>query len=134
VAHNLFRFTNVVQKLVDNAAVQYKPEMVFARGKREFVRTCIARHLQCLTNIMLTPIVESCPKGYSSLAVFRDSDESFMVYRRFGFIPSRLLLEKQDKLRELERQLNFLDRREAKADPRRPLIREPKEDHLKPRT
>jgi hypothetical protein len=32
-----------------------------------------------------------------------------MVYRRFGFIQSRLLLEKQDRLRELEKQLEVYD-------------------------
>jgi hypothetical protein len=46
--------------------------------------------------------VQSCPRGYPALAAFFDSDESFMVYRRFGYIQSRLLLEKQDEMRALE--------------------------------
>ena len=32
-----------------------------------------------------------------------------MLYRRFGYLSSRLLLEKQDELRALEEQLDELD-------------------------
>ncbi|KAF2640119.1 hypothetical protein P280DRAFT_498897 [Massarina eburnea CBS 473.64] len=78
--------------------------------------------------------LESCPRGYPNLAAFLDSDESFMVYRRFGFIQARLLLEKQDELRELEEALDRLDKKEEKADFRRPMTRDMKKEHLKPRT
>ena len=47
--------------------------------------------------------------GYPNLAAFADSDESFMVYRRFGYLQSRLLLEKQNDLRRLEEELDRLD-------------------------
>lgn len=47
--------------------------------------------------------------GYPSLAAFLDSDESFMVYRRFGYLQARLLLDKQNQLRELESELDELD-------------------------
>lgn len=53
--------------------------------------------------------VESYPIGYPRQAVFADSDESFMLYRRFGYIHSRLLLYKQDELRELEASLHNMD-------------------------
>ncbi|KAL9609024.1 MAG: hypothetical protein Q9167_006187, partial [Letrouitia subvulpina] len=43
-----------------------------------------------------------------------DSDENFMIYRRFGFLYSRVLLSKQDELRELEDSLDDMDRRDAK--------------------
>ncbi|EON69660.1 hypothetical protein W97_08941 [Coniosporium apollinis CBS 100218] len=56
--------------------------------------------------------LEECPRGYPSVAAFLDSNENFMVYRRFGFLQSRLLLEKQDKLRELEEDLDTLDKEE----------------------
>ena len=36
-----------------------------------------------------------------------------MVYRRFGFLQSRLLLEKQDDLRLLEEELERLDQEEV---------------------
>jgi hypothetical protein len=48
-------------------------------------------------------------RGYPRLATFLDSDESFSVFRRFGYIQSRLLLEKQDDLRILEEELDILD-------------------------
>ena len=39
-----------------------------------------------------------------------------MVYRRFGFIQARLLLEKQDSLRVLEQRLDHLDRAETQGE------------------
>jgi hypothetical protein len=38
-----------------------------------------------------------------------DSDDGFMIYRRFGYLQSRLLLEKQEQLRQLEDKLDKLD-------------------------
>lgn len=61
--------------------------------------------------------MESCPEGYPNLAAFLDSDENFMLYRRFGYLQSRILLHKQDELRALEEQLDRLDRKDA-ADPK----------------
>jgi hypothetical protein len=61
--------------------------------------------------IMLIFVVRDSPKGYPSVATFLDSDENFMVYRRFGFIQARLLLEKQDDLRKLESKLDRYDTR-----------------------
>jgi hypothetical protein len=56
-------------------------------------------------------LVRDSPKGYPSVATFLDSDESFMVYRRFGFVQARLLLEKQDDLRKLESKLDRYDKK-----------------------
>ena len=42
-----------------------------------------------------------------------DSDENFMIYRRFGFLYSRILLSKQDELRKLEEDLDALDMSDA---------------------
>ena len=50
--------------------------------------------------------VHRMPDGYPKLAAFLDSDENFMIYRRFGYLQSQLLLEKQDDLRQLEEQLD----------------------------
>lgn len=47
--------------------------------------------------------------GYANLAAFQSSDEYFAVYRRFGYLQSRLLLDKQDQLRILENELDALD-------------------------
>lgn len=62
-------------------------------------------------------LVQSCPRGYPRLAALADSDENFMIYRRFGYLQSRLLLEKQDELRSLEEELEILDARMEKQDP-----------------
>jgi hypothetical protein len=56
--------------------------------------------------------VESCGDGYPYLAAFLDSDENFMIYRRFGFLHARLLLQKQDELRIMEEELDRMDKRD----------------------
>lgn len=77
--------------------------------------------------------MDSCPRGYPNAAAFLDSDECFSVYRRFGFLQSRILLNKQDKLRELEEALDKLDRREAKADEERPMTTDLQLEDIEPR-
>lgn len=62
-------------------------------------------------------VVEHCPEGYPRLAALLDSDEKFMIYRRFGFLQARLLLNKQDELRELEKDLDRLDKVDERKDP-----------------
>ena len=47
-----------------------------------------------------------------------------MIYRRFGFLQSRLLLNKQAELHELEKKLEKMDRIEAKKDQRWPRTRD----------
>ncbi|KAF2759506.1 hypothetical protein EJ05DRAFT_300449 [Pseudovirgaria hyperparasitica] len=49
------------------------------------------------------------PRGYPHLAAFLDSHENFMIYRRFGYLQARLILRKQDELRELEDELKDID-------------------------
>ncbi len=68
--------------------------------------------------------MEECPAGYPRLAVFLDSDENFMLYRRFGFLQARVLLYKQDELRELEEKLDKMDRRDSKTRPKKLKSRE----------
>jgi hypothetical protein len=48
--------------------------------------------------------------GYPNLATFKNSSDAFSIYRRFGYLQSRLLLEKQDILRVLEKRLDEYDR------------------------
>lgn len=62
--------------------------------------------------VVLMVIVERCEDGYPYLAAFLDSDENFMIYRRFGFIHARLLLQKQDELRLMEKELDDMDMRD----------------------
>ncbi|PMD53446.1 uncharacterized protein K444DRAFT_571426 [Hyaloscypha bicolor E] len=56
--------------------------------------------------------LERCGDGYPYLATFLDSDENFMIYRRFGFLHARLLLQKQDELRIMEEELDQMDQRD----------------------
>lgn len=63
--------------------------------------------------------VELYPEGYPQLAAVIDSDEQFMLYRRFGHLQARLLLNKQDELRELEFRLSHIDSVYARRWPAR---------------
>ncbi|MCJ1431896.1 hypothetical protein MMC27_001252 [Xylographa pallens] len=56
--------------------------------------------------------MEDSPKGFPYVASYLDSDDSFMIYRRFGFLHARLLLNKQDELRALESDLRAVDRQD----------------------
>ena len=47
------------------------------------------------------------------LATFLDSEDIFSIYRRFGYLQSRLLLEKQDEIRRLEEDLDYQDEKAA---------------------
>lgn len=53
--------------------------------------------------------VEQCPEGDPRMAAFLDSDENFMMYRRFGWCQSRLLLRKQKEIADMEKELEFQD-------------------------
>ncbi|MCJ1396465.1 hypothetical protein MMC18_009355 [Xylographa bjoerkii] len=54
--------------------------------------------------------LQDFPRGFPKLACFLDSDDSFMVYRRFGTVYSRLLLHEQDEMRRVEATLNSMDK------------------------
>ena len=78
--------------------------------------------------LLIWTTVHKTPRGYPKLATFLDSDDRFMVYRRFGYLQSRLLLEKQDDLRILEARLDRLDKSEFKNDDKSLMTREIIED------
>jgi hypothetical protein len=61
--------------------------------------------------------VKQRAKGYPRLATFLDSDDNFMIYRRFGFLSTRLLLDQQDQLRLLEEELDNIDQYEDENNP-----------------
>ena len=58
----------------------------------------------------LTRIVEDYPIGFPRLSCFLDSDDAFMVYRRFGSVFARLLLNKQDEISRMEASLLRMDK------------------------
>ena len=51
--------------------------------------------------------VENYPHGYPKLSCFLDSDDAFI---RFGSVFSRLLLNKQDEISEIEARLLGMDK------------------------
>ncbi|KAF7951557.1 hypothetical protein EAE96_006862 [Botrytis aclada] len=63
--------------------------------------------------------VELSIDGYPRLATVIDSDEQFMLYRRFGHLQARFLLHKQDELRAQEERLFKLDAIYKRNDPER---------------
>jgi hypothetical protein len=71
--------------------------------------------IDCVQDLRYFAQVHIGPNGYPKLARFLDSDDNFMVYRRFGFLQTRLLLERQDALRVLEERLDKLDESEIEG-------------------
>ncbi|KAH7412874.1 hypothetical protein BKA64DRAFT_740624 [Cadophora sp. MPI-SDFR-AT-0126] len=55
--------------------------------------------------------------GYPRLATVLISDEDLMLYRRFTYLQSRLLLHKQDELRVLEVELDQMDKFDKANNP-----------------
>jgi hypothetical protein len=49
------------------------------------------------------------PLGYPRLAALENSDSSFGIYRRFGYLHNRLLLHRQAEIVALEEELDKLD-------------------------
>jgi hypothetical protein len=45
-----------------------------------------------------------------------NSDKNFLIYRKYGFLHSRVLLYRQDELRELEQELLAMDKTVNKTD------------------
>ncbi|KAK7918079.1 hypothetical protein PG985_009953 [Apiospora marii] len=76
-----------------------------------------------VTNLIHKSLLHvSCKeRSYRSVATFLDSDENFMIYRRFGYLHSRTLLRLQDRLRALEYKLDQYDNEDA-ADEREKLL------------
>ena len=62
--------------------------------------------------------VEDYPQGYPRLATFLNSDDSFSIYRGFGYLQSRLILEKQNELEILEEKVDRMDIRDAEQNNR----------------
>jgi hypothetical protein len=59
--------------------------------------------------------VESCPNGYPRVAEFLASDRSFMQYRGFASLHSRVLLAQQCDIETLERELDRIDKRDTET-------------------
>lgn len=64
----------------------------------------------------LNDLVDEYPAGYPRLAAVVNSDENFMLYRRFGVLQARILLNKQDHLRDMEERLEAMDDHDDERD------------------
>jgi hypothetical protein len=65
--------------------------------------------------------VEECSLGYPRLAAFMSSETTFGVYRGFGYLHSRLLLDRQQEVIALETELDELDEIDAQEEEGRRL-------------
>ena len=61
--------------------------------------------------------IASQPEGYPKIASILSSDPNFMIYRRFEYLRSRMLLRYQDEIAALERRLDVLDKVDARDKP-----------------
>jgi hypothetical protein len=60
--------------------------------------------------------------GYPRLAAFMESDESFKMYRQFGYAHTRVLLHLQCEVAEMETRLKDMDERDAQDEDRKMLL------------
>ncbi|KAF2138996.1 uncharacterized protein K452DRAFT_79309 [Aplosporella prunicola CBS 121167] len=77
-----------------------------------------------------TKKVEDYPLGYPRLAAFQTSDPSFSIYRGFGYLHSRVLLDLQYELSELEEELEERDSYDGQIEDTARRLRSRKTDDL----
>ncbi|KAH6706537.1 hypothetical protein BKA61DRAFT_616627 [Leptodontidium sp. MPI-SDFR-AT-0119] len=59
------------------------------------------------------PAIEDYPEGWPQLAAFLHSEDNFAIFRRFGVLHCRLLVQLQAEIQHLEQRLVDLDRSDA---------------------
>jgi hypothetical protein len=62
-----------------------------------------------MPNHILIALVENTPNGFPRLAAFQSSEANFSLYRSFSYLHSRLLLDLQDEITALEKELDEVD-------------------------
>jgi len=62
--------------------------------------------------------IDDHPDGYPRFAAFMNSDENFLMARRYGLLHTRVMLYRQAELARLERELLALDKEDADEDDR----------------
>ncbi|KAI0588054.1 hypothetical protein Alg130_01678 [Pyrenophora tritici-repentis] len=63
--------------------------------------------------------LEETPNGFPRLAAFQSSETNFSLYRSFSYLHSRVLLDLQDEITTLEKELDDIDWEDYEEDPRR---------------
>ncbi|KAJ4319369.1 hypothetical protein N0V94_003959 [Neodidymelliopsis sp. IMI 364377] len=66
---------------------------------------------------------ENNPNGFPRLAAFQASDPNFGLYRSYSYLHSRILLDLQSEITELEDELDHIDWDENDEDEDRPKCR-----------
>lgn len=67
--------------------------------------------------------MENAPNGFPRLAAFQASDANFGLYRSYSYLHSRILLDYQSEITELEEKLDNIDWDEVDEDEDRPRFR-----------
>ncbi|KAF2278300.1 uncharacterized protein EI97DRAFT_250201 [Westerdykella ornata] len=68
--------------------------------------------------------LENTPNGFPRLAAFQSSEANFSLYRSFNYLHSRILLDLQDEITALEKELDDIDWDDFDEDPDRLRSRE----------
>lgn len=68
--------------------------------------------------------MENTPNGFPRLAAFQSSEANFSLYRSFSYLHSRVLLDLQDEITALEKELDEVDWDDNEEDPDRLRSRE----------
>jgi hypothetical protein len=68
--------------------------------------------------------VEETPNGFPRLAAFQSSEANFALYRSFSYLHSRVLLDLQDEITSLEKELDEIDIDDEMDEPNRLRSRE----------
>jgi len=63
--------------------------------------------------------VEKTPNGFPKLAAFQSSEANFSLYRSFSYLHSRVLLDLQDEITSLEKELDDIDWDDFDEEPSR---------------
>lgn len=63
--------------------------------------------------------MENTPNGFPRLAAFQSSEANFALYRSFSYLHSRVLLDLQDEITTLEKELDEVDWDDHDEDPDR---------------
>ncbi|KIW01448.1 uncharacterized protein PV09_07206 [Verruconis gallopava] len=105
-------------------------------GKKPDVTTEVVRRRKSIVAEAIseteTRSLESCPSGYPQLSCFLSSESGFSLYRAFGYLHSRVLLQLQDELVALEKELDDLDRADE-AEGRNQNLKRRRYDERRPR-
>lgn len=60
--------------------------------------------------------MDETPNGYPRLAAFQSSESNFSLYRSFSYLHSRILLDLQDDITNLEKDLDVIDFNDSRED------------------